>query len=312
MSDILDIIVPVFFLIACGYAAAKAGLIGREGTKAMNDFVLYFCVPPLLFRTMQTVDLAASEPTGVWSAYYAAAAIVWVIVALIAPRVKGLGDAGGSSAAFASTFGNLGMMGLSIAYLAYGEEGLIIAALIIAVHAASHWLAGTLWAEFANRKRGVDVIRTTRGIALSFVKNPVLLALAAGALWNASGWTMPVIGERIVALGGDAAIPAGLFALGLAVAGYPLRGNLAGVGTIMALKMAAFPLIAWALAAFVFQLPPRETALVTIFAALPTGMNPYIFAVKFNASVAAVSGAIALGVIASAATIPLALWLLRA
>jgi hypothetical protein len=311
MTETLNIIAPVFFLIACGYGAAKTGLIGRDGTKALNDFVLYFCIPPLLFRTMQTVDMSATSPTGVWSAYYAAAAIVWAMVAVIAPRVKGLGDAGGSSTAFASTFGNLGMMGLSIAYLAYGEEGLIIAALIIAVHAASHWLAGTLWAEFAKRQRGVDVARVAGGIVISLVKNPVLLALAAGALWNASGWTMPIIGERIIDLGGDAAIPAGLFALGLAVAGYPLRGNLAGVATIMALKMAAFPLIAFALAAFVFHLPPRETALVTIFAALPTGMNPYLFAAKFNASVAAVSGAIALGVIASAATIPLVLWLVR-
>jgi hypothetical protein len=311
MTETLNIIAPVFFLIACGYGAAKTGLIGRDGTKALNDFVLYFCIPPLLFRTMQTVDLSATSPTGVWSAYYAAAAIVWAMVAVIAPRVKDLGDAGGSSTAFASTFGNLGMMGLSIAYLAYGEEGLIIAALIIAIHAASHWLAGTLWAEFANRQRGVDVAKVARGVFVSLVKNPVLLALAAGALWNASGWTMPIIGERIIDLGGDAAIPAGLFALGLAVAGYPLRGNLAGVATIMALKMAAFPLIAFALAAFVFHLPPRETALVTIFAALPTGMNPYLFAAKFNASVAAVSGAIALGVIASAATIPLVLWLVR-
>jgi predicted permease len=121
---------------------------------------------------------------------------------------------------------------------------------------------------------------------------------------------MPVIGERIIALGGDAAIPAGLFALGLAVAAYPLRGNLQGVATIMALKMAVFPLIAWLLASFAFNLEPRETALVTLFAALPTGMNPYLFAVRYNASVAAVSGAIALGVIASAATIPLVLWLL--
>ncbi len=309
MSEILDIITPVFFLIACGYGAAKTGLIGREGTKALNDFVLYFCVPPLLFRTMQSVDLSASEPTGVWSAYYSAAAVVWLLVAAVAGKVKGLGEAGGSATAFASTFGNLGMMGLSIAYLAYGEEGLIIAALIIAVHAASHWLVGTLWAEFANRRRDVDVMPVARGVVLSLIKNPVLIALAAGALWNAGGRTMPVIGERIIDLGGDAAIPAGLFALGLAVAGYPLRGNLAGVATIMTLKMAVFPLIAWALAAFVFHLPARETALVTTFAALPTGMNPYLFAAKFNASIAAVSGAIALGVIVSAATVPLVLWL---
>ncbi len=308
MSEILNIIAPVFFIIACGYAAAKTGLFAREGTKAINDFVLYFCVPALLFRTMQSVDVSHAA-TGVWGAYYSAAAIIWALVALGVRRVKGLGEAGGSGAAFASTFGNLGMMGLSIAYLAFGEEGLIIAALIIAVHAASHWFFGTLWAELSARQRDVNLLQVTGGVLVSLAKNPVVLALAAGALWNAGGLTMPVIGERIIDLGGDAAIPAGLFALGLAVAAYPLRGNIAGVATIMALKMAVFPLIAWLLAAYAFHLPPRETALVTIFAALPTGMNPYLFAIKENASVAAVSGAIALGVIISAATVPLTLWL---
>ncbi len=311
MAEILTVIIPVFFIIACGYAAAKTGLISREGVKGLNDFVLYFCVPPLLFRTMQQVEITQSA-TGVWSAYYAAAAIIWLIVLFGASRIKGLGAAGGSATAFASTFGNLGMMGLSIAYLAYGEEGLIIAALIIAVHAASHWFFGTLWAALANRQRDVNIIKTTGGVFVSLAKNNVVLSLAAGALWNASGWTMPAIGARIIDLGGEAAIPTGLFALGLAVAAYPLRGNLAGVAAIMALKMAIFPFIAWVLAALVFHLPPRETALVTIFAALPTGMNPYLFAIKENASVAAVSGAIAAGVLLSAATVPLVLWLVSA
>lgn len=311
MTAILSIVAPVFFLIACGYAAAKTGLINREGAKGLNDFVLYFCVPPLLFRTMQSVDMTASA-TGVWSAYYLAAGIVWLVVLTGVRRVKGLDEAGGAATAFASTFGNLGMIGLSIAYLSFGEEGLIIAAMIIAVHAASHWFFGSLWAELANREENIDVIKVTRGVFISFAKNPVVLSLAAGAIWNASGFDMPAIGARIVALGGDAAIPTGLFALGLSVAAYPLRGNLTGAAAIMALKMAVFPFIAWTLAHYAFQLPPREIALVTIFAALPTGMNPYLFAVKFNASIAAISSAIALGVIASAASLPFVMWLVGA
>ena len=78
MAEILNVIVPVFFIIACGYAAAKTELIAPAGTKGLNDFVLYFCVPPLLFRTMQSVDVAHSA-TGVWSAYYTAAAIIWLM-----------------------------------------------------------------------------------------------------------------------------------------------------------------------------------------------------------------------------------------
>lgn len=309
MSDLLTVILPVFVLVLAGYLAARARLISSEGAKGLNDFVLYFCVPPLLFRTMQSVSLDAGSTLRVWGVYYSAVALVWVIVAVGARRVPGLGAAGGAGTAFAATFGNLGMIGLAIAYLAFGEEGLVTAALIIAIHSANHWFFCTLWAEFSLRRDAVAPAAVAAGVAVSLLRNPIVLALLCGAAWNASGLTMPAVGERLISLAGDAAIPTGLFSLGLAVAAYPLRGNLAGISTLIALKMLLFPLAAWALAEFVFTLAPRETALVALFAALPTGMNAYFFSVKFDASVPAVTGAIAIGILLSAVSIPLILWL---
>jgi malonate transporter len=309
MQDLVNVFAPVFALIGAGFLAARGGLIGPEGTRGLNDFVLYFCVPPLLFRTMQSVGFEGTAPFGIWSAYYCAVAIVWAIVALGVRRLPGLGAAGGSATAFAATFGNLGIMGLSIAYLAFGEQGLLIAALIIALHAACHWFFATVWAELALREQHVNIPAVAVGVITSLLKNPIVVALIVGALWNASGLAVPRVAERIINLAGDAAIPAGLFALGLAVAAYPLRGNLFGIGTVIGLKMLVFPLIAWLLAAFVFQLPPRETAMVALFAALPTGMNAYFFSVKFDAGVPVVTGAIALGVMLSVVTIPALMWL---
>ncbi len=309
MPDLLTVILPVFVLIFAGFVAARVRLISADGAKGLNDFVLYFCIPPLLFRTMQTVSLDAGSTLRVWGVYYSAVAIIWVIVALGARRVPGLGAVGGAGTAFAATFGNLGMIGLAIAYLAFGDEGLVTAALIIAIHSANHWFFCTLWAEFALRGKGVAPLAVGASVVMTLLKNPIVLALLAGAAWNASGLTMPAVGERLIALAGDAAIPAGLFALGLAVAAYPMRGNLAGIGTLIGLKMVVFPLTAWALAEFVFSLPARETGLVALFAALPTGMNAYFFSIKFDAGVAAVTGAIALGILLSAVSIPLVLWL---
>lgn len=308
MQELLDVFAPVFTLIGAGYLAARGGLIGPAGAKGLNDFVLYFCVPPLLFRTMQKVGFEGNSPFGLWSAYYAAVAIVWLIVALGVRRLPGLGAAGGAPVAFAATFGNLGIMGLSIAYLAYGDAGLLIAALIIALHAANHWFFATVWAELALRQRGVDIFSVAQDVVVSLLKNPVVVALLVGAGWNASGLVVPAVAERVINLAGDAAIPAGLFALGLAIAAYPLRGNLAGIAVVIALKMLVFPVIAWTLAYYVFSLPPRETSMVALFAALPTGMNAYFFSVKFDAAVPVVTGAIALGVLLSVVTIPLLMW----
>ncbi|MEO0975211.1 MAG: AEC family transporter, partial [Pseudomonadota bacterium] len=179
----------------------------------------------------------------------------------------------------------------------------------IAIHSANHWFFCTLWAEFALRRRGVSPVGVAVGVIASLLRNPIVLALLCGAAWNASGLSMPAVGERVITLAGDAAIPTGLFALGMAVAAYPLRGNLNAIGTIVALKMVAFPLIAFALARYGFKLPARETALVALFASLPTGMNAYFFSVKFQAGVPAVTGAIALGVLLCAVSIPLILWL---
>ncbi|MEQ8936183.1 MAG: AEC family transporter [Amphiplicatus sp.] len=309
MTSILDVIFPVFFLIAAGYAAAKTSLFDEGGRKGLNDFTLYFCLPSLLFRTMQAVDLGVAEPWGIWGAYFLAAIAIWLSVALAFRRVPGLGDAGGAGTAFASTFGNVGMMGLSIAYLRFGEEGVVAGAMIVAIHASTHWLAGTLWAEWAQRGRNVAVLPMVGGVLVSLAKNPIVLSLALGAAWNAAGLRMPAGAENVIGLLGDAAVPVGLFALGMAVAAYPIRGALPGVATILALKMIALPLAAWALSAYVFSLPPLQAAVVTLFAALPTGVNPYLFSSRFNASTPAVSGAIALGVMVSIVTIPLVLFL---
>ncbi|MGE0409687.1 MAG: AEC family transporter [Amphiplicatus sp.] len=309
MIDTFNAVFPVFILIAFGYAAARRTLFTAEGARNLNSFAHNFGVPALLFRTLQAGELGAPAPWGVWGAYYLAAALVWILIAVFLRRRRGLGEAGGAATAVASTFGNVGMMGLSVAYLAYGEAGVVVAAMVIAIHTAVHWLIGSLWAEWANRGEGVSLPKTLASVFVSLVKNPIVVALALGAAWKAGGLVMPAFAGRFIDLLADAAVPVGLFALGLSVAAYPLRDNIASVATIIALKMVLFPLLAGALSVFVFRLAPMEATLVTLFAAMPTGVNAYLFATRFEASVPAVSGAIALGVTLSVATIPLILWL---
>jgi malonate transporter and related proteins len=71
-----------------------------------------------------------------------------------------------------------------------------------------------------------------------------------------------------------------------------------------ALKLLAMPALAFGLA-HLLQLPPIVTGVVVLFAAMPTGANAYIFAAQFQRLVNPVSGAVALGTILAAATLPL-------
>lgn len=70
-----------------------------------------------------------------------------------------------------------------------------------------------------------------------------------------------------------------------------------------ALKLLAMPAAAFVLARLL-DLPPLAAGVVVLFAAMPTGANAYIFAVQYRRLVNPVSGAVALGTLVAAATLP--------
>jgi predicted permease len=76
------------------------------------------------------------------------------------------------------------------------------------------------------------------------------------------------------------------------------------------LKLVAMPAIAWALAFWVFRLPPVAAGVVVLFAAMPTGANAYIFATRYQRVVNSTSGAVALGTLLSAGGAVALIWAL--
>ena len=57
MEILLDIIVPVFGIVALGYGVARLGLFPNEATKGLSRFVFDYAIPAMLFRTMATTEL---------------------------------------------------------------------------------------------------------------------------------------------------------------------------------------------------------------------------------------------------------------
>lgn len=310
MHVILTTVVPVFSLIALGFAAAKFAWFSRDGARGLSFFVNYFAIPALLFRTMARIDLGDAVPWALWGSYYLASLSVWIIAVIVSRRVASLNEAGGAPAGMSSTFGNLVLMGIPLAYVYFGEAALIPAALIVAIHAPAQWFGGTLWAEWSGRAQGQGLAATFGELAQNLLKNPIIMSLVAGLAWNLSGFALPELADKTIELLGQAGVPTALFALGLSIAAYSFRGQAAGVATILTLKMLVMPAIVWVLVHYVFALSPLTAAIVVLFAGLPPGVNAYLFAERCNASVAPVSGAVALGTAISVATVPLALWLI--
>lgn len=309
MNAIAITVVPVFALIGLGYLAARLKLLDPRGVTGLNKFVFMFAIPALLFRTAMKVDIAAAAPWRLWGAYFGSAAIVWILAVLISPKIASLRPTGGATAAIASSFGTLVMMGIPLSYAHYGEAAVIPAALIIAIHAPVQWFFATLRAEWSARGGG-SFVATAKELVMSLARNPIVMALFAGLLWALTGIGLHPVAERTLTLLGQAGVPAALFALGLSLAAYGLVGNIRGLSVILVLKMVVFPVVAAVMAFKVFNLSPLSGGVVVLFACLPPGANAYLFATRYNASVAPVSGAIAVGTFLALFSVSLVLWLL--
>src|SRR5437867_11530077 len=58
MADILNLALPYFGLIFIGFACGKTRGLPESGLAWMNFFLLYVCLPALLFRIMSETPFA--------------------------------------------------------------------------------------------------------------------------------------------------------------------------------------------------------------------------------------------------------------
>jgi malonate transporter len=198
MSAVL-IVVPVFALIAAGYAAVALRFISPTAHKGISEFAFSIAIPALLFRIVVVAEFPAVNAFAVWGAYYGATAATW-IVALLASSALRQSRADGAVLAIGSIYGNIVMLGLPLTLSALGSPAAGSMALILSVNTPLLWLCGTLQMAWAERKSSESapllVLRAVREIA----RNPIMLALGFGFLWRLTGLGLHPVADRTLEL----------------------------------------------------------------------------------------------------------------
>jgi len=291
MFQTLIVALPVFGFVAGGYILGKTPLFDAERAKGVVNYVFWFAVPMLLFRAGAKLaggEAAAFDPS-VLIAYFGASAIIYLLaMAANGALFKGKG-AEPPLAGMTAGYSNSVMMGIPLSELFFGAAGLAIATAIIAMSAILYYSVTTLLIELRLHK-SASVAGIARETALGLVRTPVILAMACGLGFGAGGLHLHPIAENFVNLGAAAAAPTALFGLGVSLAN---------------------PLIAWAIAGPVLGLTGLTLAAVTLMAALPCAINPFLLASRYEAYTRRASAAIVLSTGLSIITVTLAVGLLN-
>jgi len=283
MAVLLHVVAPVFGIAALGFLAARLGIMKPAGVEGMVGFVFNFAIPVLLLRSMAGLEIPDDIPWSFLVAFYTGSFTVWAVGIAVArlafDRPLDQGAIFGMGAAFSNTV----MMGIPVVLTAFGPEATLPLFLIIAFHSAMFMplTAGLIqW----SRGRGVSWGDQIRELVRVLAQNPIVLGLAAGTVLNLTGVGLPGPVDRTLELLGTAAVPCALFAMGAAVAGYPLTGDLHPAAALAALKLLVHPLVVWTVGRWLLHLDGLWLSVAVMMAAMPSGINVYLFGARYEAA----------------------------
>lgn len=312
MLAVISLIAPIFGLIGLGFVAARIRWLDANATRVLSEFGYKIAVPALLFRAMSSVGMPEVSPLRLLGAYFAAITTIWVLATLATWVLLRRPAVDAPSIAMGSCFGNGVMLGIPLILGGLGNDAAAPIAFLVTVETIYLWVLATLHMEVASRGPRSISFGAIGGILRDVARNPIVGAVLLGIAWAASGLTMPAVPDKLLALLAQSAIPVALFALGMSLAAYSIKGQLGTMTLICVLKLAFYPALALAFALWVFELPPLWAAALLLFTSMPVGANAFVFASLYDRAVGSVSSAIAVSTAIAIVTLTIVLAIVQA
>ena len=265
MLTIFLAIAPVIAIIMMGYSLRRGNILSIEIWNFNDSLVYWILMPALFFAKISAADLGGDLGDYaflLYAGFLAAIFCGWLLGRGIqAPQASSIMQ---GSARF-NTF-----IGLAIAEAVYGTKGLQLAvlgsALLVPV------VNVTVVSLMARQLGGGG-----KSILIELVKNPLILSICAGVLFNLTGLNEVAVLHEVARILGNAALPIMLLCVGANLKLRGLSGSRKIIGFSIIGKFLINP-IAVIFAALVLNTDPLFIQVALIFAALPTGVASYTLA----------------------------------
>jgi len=136
------------------------------------------------------------------------------------------------------------------------------------------------------------------------------VGLGLGFLWKLTDLGIHPIAADMFHLVATSVIPAALFVLGSSLASYSISGSVGPALLVTILKNTAHPLAVFLLGSWL-GLEMLWLSVATMLAAMPTGMNMYLFANRYQVSPPTATTSIFVSTVSSVITISIVIALLK-
>lgn len=285
MTAIAQDVLPIFILILFGFLLVRLKILSAAVGDGLGAFVFNVAVPMLLFRTIANADFHGASPFRLWISYFAGVLVAWAIGHLIATRLFGRDRREGVLAGVSSAFANNVFIGLPLVERTVGQEGIVAMSILLAIHLPLMMIIGTVQMERAEQKTSGQpshgVLAVSRQVCLNLLRNPLVIGLIAGMVVQLFGGPLPKMIDGLVGQVASTAAPLALISLGMTLNKYGMLGNVRIAGTISTVKLVVMPAAVW-LTSHLLGLSPQWTAALVLTSSVPTGINAWLIANRFD------------------------------
>ena len=307
LVDILNIVLPVFIVIALGALLRRLGLIDQTFLRQTNRLVYYICLPLLLFYKIGTADFGASFNGSLVVASIGAIAFLFLISYLFA-TVRGYGPQTRGVFSQGAFRGNLAYIGLAMALNAYGETGLARAGILMGFLVPFLNLFAIIALLLPHRRNNGH--RTGGFWLRQLLYNPLIIASFTGIVWSFFELPIPTILDRSLHIATGMTLPLALLAIGGGISMKKLHGDLFPAAGAAFCKLILLPLITLGLLLWL-GVEGIDLGIGILIAGTPAATANYIMAQELKGDAELAGSIIMVSTLASALTYTIALLLLR-
>ncbi|MBD3317052.1 MAG: hypothetical protein GF344_14795 [Chitinivibrionales bacterium] len=308
-ANILEILAPVFLVIALGALLRKLEVVPRKFGSEANQVVFWVALPVLLFQKLSTPEQKAHGVAGLFVTV-AAGTLTAILVAYAVAFLIRLPKRSVGSFVQASFRGNLAFIGLPIVILSLdkGENSSVSAAavVVLGIMVILYNIVSVTALELsAGKAKGINILYVFRQL----IVNPLIIAIALGLIWSALSIPTPEFLSRTMYMLGRIALPLALLSIGMSLVDTKLSGHLPRALLSASIKLIAAPSAGW-VTGVALGLDPQALLVAVVFLACPTAVVTFVLAEQLDGDRELAGGIIVVSTIMSAITLAVALWAL--
>ncbi len=278
MINTITTIIPIFVMILLGWLARIFGFMRPEFVEAANRLVFYLAIPAMVFRSISRTSLGDQFDGLVALLVMLSVCTVFAIAWLLAIMVQM--PQGHRGTFIQNSFhGNLGYIGLAVAFYYLGSDGFARASIlagfmmILQNFLAVIALQVNAPSTAASPKRGMVVWK--------IMGNPIIVSALAGMFVSLTALPIPLVLGRCLDMLSDLALPLALLIIGASLSFEMVPSRLKLVLSAGLLKLLLMPAVGWFLV-YMLNLESEAVLPAIILLAAPTATVTYVMAKEMH------------------------------